>query len=156
MAGAAMLMEHGESFKCHLSYCVQELRRSFVLRFLLIKSSAVRSWLAKNRFQRMRRAADVIKHGWRKWKVSMLVQESIEIGRLRLCGVGERIHLCQVTVQTQCCPFSKNCSTCSAEDGCKSCAAASMGWQCRDCRINSFLTFIKWENVPNGDVGGFL
>lgn len=46
----------------------------------LIKSSAVRSWLAKNRFQRMRRAADAIKRSWRKWKVSMLVRESIEIG----------------------------------------------------------------------------
>lgn len=62
-----------------LLHCVQGLPRFFVLRFLLIKSSAVRSWLAKNRFQRMRRAANVIKHGWRKWKVSTLVQESIEM-----------------------------------------------------------------------------
>ncbi|NXY58247.1 MYO19 protein, partial [Callaeas wilsoni] len=31
--------------------------------------AAVRSWLAKNRFQRMRRAAGVIKRGWRRWKV---------------------------------------------------------------------------------------
>lgn len=62
-----------------LLHCVKELLGFFVLRFLLIKSSAIRSWLAKNHFQRMRRAANVIKHGWRKWKVSMLVQESIEI-----------------------------------------------------------------------------
>ena len=55
--------------------------------FLLIKSSAVRSWLAKNRFQRMRRAANVIKRGWRKWKVSTLVQESTEIERPRVSSV---------------------------------------------------------------------
>ncbi|NXS36038.1 MYO19 protein, partial [Pomatostomus ruficeps] len=32
--------------------------------------AAVRSWLAKSRFQRMRRAAEVIKRGWRRWKVT--------------------------------------------------------------------------------------
>ncbi|NWU39647.1 MYO19 protein, partial [Hylia prasina] len=31
--------------------------------------AAVRSWLAKNRLQRMRRAAGVIQRGWRRWKV---------------------------------------------------------------------------------------
>ncbi|NXK65781.1 MYO19 protein, partial [Sylvietta virens] len=31
--------------------------------------AAVRSWLAKNRFQRMRRAAGVIQRGWRRWRV---------------------------------------------------------------------------------------
>lgn len=60
-------------------HCVQQLLRFFVLRFLLIKSSAIRSWLAKNRFQRMRRAADVIKRGWRKWKVSTLVQKRVKV-----------------------------------------------------------------------------
>lgn len=37
----------------------------------LIPSPAVRSWLAKSRFQRMRRAAAVIQRGWRRWTVSM-------------------------------------------------------------------------------------
>lgn len=83
-----------------LLHCVQELLRFCVLRFLLIKSSAARSWLAKNRFQRMRKAANVIKHGWRKWKVSTLVHKCIEIERLRVLGVWERIYLCRVTVQT--------------------------------------------------------
>ncbi|NWX28854.1 MYO19 protein, partial [Notiomystis cincta] len=31
--------------------------------------AAVRAWLAKSRFRRMRRAAAVIKRGWRRWKV---------------------------------------------------------------------------------------
>ncbi|NXR84579.1 MYO19 protein, partial [Pycnonotus jocosus] len=31
--------------------------------------AAVRSWLAKKRFQRLRRAAAVIQRGWRRWKV---------------------------------------------------------------------------------------
>ncbi|EMP37712.1 Myosin-XIX [Chelonia mydas] len=38
---------------------------------LLIKSSAIRSWLAKKHFQRMRRAATVIKRAWRKWTARM-------------------------------------------------------------------------------------
>lgn len=67
-------------------HCLQQLLRFFVLRFLLIKSSAIRSWLARNRFQRMRRAADVIKRGWRKWKVSMLVQKRIKAERVKLCS----------------------------------------------------------------------
>ncbi|NXR56571.1 MYO19 protein, partial [Hippolais icterina] len=33
--------------------------------------AAVRSWLAKNRLRRMRRAAAVIQHGWRRWKVKV-------------------------------------------------------------------------------------
>uniref|UniRef100_A0A8B9F4U6 Unconventional myosin-XIX n=1 Tax=Amazona collaria TaxID=241587 RepID=A0A8B9F4U6_9PSIT len=56
-----------------------ELLRFFVLRILLIQSSAVRSWLAKNRFQRMRRAARVIKHGWRKWKAKMAALAAAEL-----------------------------------------------------------------------------
>lgn len=67
-------------------HCLQQLLRFFVLRFLLIKSSAIRSWLARNRFQRMRRAADVIKRGWRKWKVSMMVQKRIKAERVKLCS----------------------------------------------------------------------
>ncbi|NXK10289.1 MYO19 protein, partial [Herpetotheres cachinnans] len=41
--------------------------------------AAIRSWLAKNRFQRMRRAANVIKHGWRKWKVKMAALAAAEL-----------------------------------------------------------------------------
>ncbi|NXJ05929.1 MYO19 protein, partial [Odontophorus gujanensis] len=41
--------------------------------------AAVRSWLAKNRFRRMRRAADVIKHGWRKWKAKMAALAAAEL-----------------------------------------------------------------------------
>uniref|UniRef100_A0A8C0G2G2 Unconventional myosin-XIX n=1 Tax=Bubo bubo TaxID=30461 RepID=A0A8C0G2G2_BUBBB len=59
--------------------CVQELLTFFVLRFLLIKSSAIRSWLAKNRFLRMRRAANVIQHSWRKWKAKMAALAAAEL-----------------------------------------------------------------------------
>ncbi|NXW64388.1 MYO19 protein, partial [Eurystomus gularis] len=41
--------------------------------------AAVRSWLAKNRFQRMRRAANVIKRGWRKWKAKMAALAAAEL-----------------------------------------------------------------------------
>uniref|UniRef100_A0A8C0BEH7 Unconventional myosin-XIX n=1 Tax=Buteo japonicus TaxID=224669 RepID=A0A8C0BEH7_9AVES len=50
-----------------------------ILLFLLIKSSAIRSWLAKNHFQRMRRAANVIKHGWRRWKAKMAALAAAEL-----------------------------------------------------------------------------
>ncbi|NWV78065.1 MYO19 protein, partial [Dasyornis broadbenti] len=41
--------------------------------------AAVRSWLARNRFQRMRRAADVIKRGWRRWKVKVAAFAAAEL-----------------------------------------------------------------------------
>lgn len=41
--------------------------------------AAVRSWLAKNRFRRMRRAADVIKRGWRRWKAKAAALAAAEL-----------------------------------------------------------------------------
>ncbi|NWV19682.1 MYO19 protein, partial [Origma solitaria] len=41
--------------------------------------AAVRSWLAKNRFQRMRRAADVIQRGWRRWKAKVAAFAAAEL-----------------------------------------------------------------------------
>lgn len=80
MTGVVLLVEGGESLVPFHLHCVQEFLRFSVLGFLLIKSSAVRSWLARSRFQRMRSAADLIKHGWRRWKVSTLGQKEPEIG----------------------------------------------------------------------------
>ncbi|NXA70962.1 MYO19 protein, partial [Mohoua ochrocephala] len=41
--------------------------------------AAVRSWLAKNRFWRMRGAADVIKRGWRRWKAKAAAFAAAEL-----------------------------------------------------------------------------
>ncbi|NWR52363.1 MYO19 protein, partial [Regulus satrapa] len=41
--------------------------------------AAVRSWLAKNRFQRMRRAAGVIKRGWRRWRAKAAALAAAEL-----------------------------------------------------------------------------
>ncbi|NWR73312.1 MYO19 protein, partial [Centropus unirufus] len=41
--------------------------------------AAVRSWLAKNHFQRMRRAANIVKHSWRKWKAKMAAIAAAEL-----------------------------------------------------------------------------
>ncbi|NXC05091.1 MYO19 protein, partial [Orthonyx spaldingii] len=41
--------------------------------------AAVRSWLAKNRFRRMRGAADVIKRGWRRWKAKAAAFAAAEL-----------------------------------------------------------------------------
>ncbi|XP_068011088.1 unconventional myosin-XIX isoform X1 [Melanerpes formicivorus] len=41
--------------------------------------AAVRSWLARSRFQRMRSAADLIKHGWRRWKAKMAALAAAEL-----------------------------------------------------------------------------
>ncbi|NWI04373.1 MYO19 protein, partial [Tichodroma muraria] len=41
--------------------------------------AAVRSWLAKNRFQRMRRAAGVIQRGWRRWKAKAAALAAAEL-----------------------------------------------------------------------------
>ncbi|NXI12518.1 MYO19 protein, partial [Irena cyanogastra] len=41
--------------------------------------AAVRSWLAKNRFQRMRRAARVVQRGWRRWKAKAAALAAAEL-----------------------------------------------------------------------------
>ncbi|NXC99007.1 MYO19 protein, partial [Certhia familiaris] len=41
--------------------------------------AAVRSWLAKNRFQRMRWAAAVIQRGWRRWKAQAAALAAAEL-----------------------------------------------------------------------------
>ncbi|NXH12919.1 MYO19 protein, partial [Bucco capensis] len=41
--------------------------------------AAVRSWLAKSHFQRMLRAANVIKHAWRRWKARMAALAAAEL-----------------------------------------------------------------------------
>ncbi|NWV40478.1 MYO19 protein, partial [Grantiella picta] len=41
--------------------------------------AAVRCWLARNRFLRMRRAADVIKRGWRRWKAKAAAFAAAEL-----------------------------------------------------------------------------
>ncbi|NXR18690.1 MYO19 protein, partial [Cinclus mexicanus] len=41
--------------------------------------AAVRSWLAKNRFQRMRRAAGAIQRGWRRWKAKAAALAAAEL-----------------------------------------------------------------------------
>ncbi|NXX04942.1 MYO19 protein, partial [Larus smithsonianus] len=53
---------------------LEEERRSAT-----VIQAAVRSWLAKNRFQRMRKAANVIKRGWRKWKAKMAALAAAEL-----------------------------------------------------------------------------
>ncbi|NWH60688.1 MYO19 protein, partial [Geococcyx californianus] len=71
------------------AFCIQCCWRRFKQRKLAkerwsatVIQAAVRSWLAKNRFQRMRRAANVIKHSWRKWKAKMaaLAAEELDEG----------------------------------------------------------------------------
>ncbi|NXI80044.1 MYO19 protein, partial [Rhipidura dahli] len=41
--------------------------------------AAVRCWLAKNHLQRMRRAADLIKHSWRRWKAKAAALAAAEL-----------------------------------------------------------------------------
>ncbi|XP_071621223.1 unconventional myosin-XIX [Heliangelus exortis] len=41
--------------------------------------TGVRSWLARTRFQRLRRAVGVIKQGWRKWKAKMAALAAAEL-----------------------------------------------------------------------------
>ncbi|XP_005056677.1 PREDICTED: unconventional myosin-XIX [Ficedula albicollis] len=41
--------------------------------------AAVRSWLAKNRFQRIRRAAGAIQRGWRRWKAKAATLAAAEL-----------------------------------------------------------------------------
>ncbi|NXI57851.1 MYO19 protein, partial [Chloroceryle aenea] len=68
------------------AFCIQCCWRRFKERKLAkerwsatVIQAAVRSWLAKSRFQRMRRAANVIKHGWRKWKAKMAALAAAEL-----------------------------------------------------------------------------
>ncbi|NXG80214.1 MYO19 protein, partial [Baryphthengus martii] len=68
------------------AFCIQCCWRRFKQKKLAkerwsatVIQAAVRSWLAKSRFQRMRRAADVIKHGWRKWKAKMAALAAAEL-----------------------------------------------------------------------------
>ncbi|NWU61643.1 MYO19 protein, partial [Pterocles burchelli] len=68
------------------AFCIQCCWRRFKQKKLAkerwsatVIQAAVRSWLAKNRFQRMRRAANIIKHSWRKWKAKMAVLAAAEL-----------------------------------------------------------------------------
>ncbi|NXK28227.1 MYO19 protein, partial [Arenaria interpres] len=68
------------------AFCIQCCWRRFKQKKLekerrsaTIIQAAVRSWLAKNRFRRMRKAADVIKRGWRKWKAKMAALAAAEL-----------------------------------------------------------------------------
>ncbi|NXL91972.1 MYO19 protein, partial [Alectura lathami] len=68
------------------AFCIQCCWRRFKQKKLAkerwsatLIQAAVRSWLARNRFQRMRRAANVIKHGWREWKAKMAAVAAAEL-----------------------------------------------------------------------------
>ncbi|NXY49663.1 MYO19 protein, partial [Ceuthmochares aereus] len=68
------------------AFCIQCCWRRFKQKKLAkerwsatVIQAAVRSWLAKNRFQRMRRAANAIKHSWRKWKAKMTALAAAEL-----------------------------------------------------------------------------
>ncbi|XP_050570669.1 unconventional myosin-XIX isoform X2 [Cygnus atratus] len=68
------------------AFCIQCCWRRFKQKKLekerrsaTLIQAAIRSWLAKNRFQRMRRAANVIKHCWRKWKAEMAALAAAEL-----------------------------------------------------------------------------
>uniref|UniRef100_A0A8B9TMI9 Myosin XIX n=1 Tax=Anas platyrhynchos TaxID=8839 RepID=A0A8B9TMI9_ANAPL len=68
------------------AFCIQCCWRRFKQKKLekerrsaTLIQAAIRSWLAKNRFQRMRRAANVIKHCWRKWRVKMAALAAAEL-----------------------------------------------------------------------------
>ncbi|XP_032056699.1 unconventional myosin-XIX isoform X1 [Aythya fuligula] len=68
------------------AFCIQCCWRRFKQKKLekerrsaTLIQAAIRSWLAKNRFQRMRRAANVIKHRWRKWRAEMAALAAAEL-----------------------------------------------------------------------------
>ncbi|NXK50710.1 MYO19 protein, partial [Chauna torquata] len=68
------------------AFCIQCCWRRFKQKKLekerwsaTLIQAAIRSWLAKNRFRRMRRAANVIKQGWRKWKARMAALAAAEL-----------------------------------------------------------------------------
>ncbi|XP_067394223.1 unconventional myosin-XIX isoform X2 [Emydura macquarii macquarii] len=75
------------------AFCIQCCWRRFKQRKLskqrwsaTIIQAAVRSWLARKHFQRMYRAATVIKHAWRKWKAKMdaLAAEELDFAEEKL------------------------------------------------------------------------
>ncbi|NWX88926.1 MYO19 protein, partial [Nothoprocta pentlandii] len=87
------VLEHLEARRVHVlnekAFCIQCCWRRFKQKKLAkerwsatVIQAAIRSWLAKNRFRRMRRAANVIKHGWRRWKSKMtaLAAEELDDG----------------------------------------------------------------------------
>ncbi|XP_064022704.1 unconventional myosin-XIX isoform X2 [Pogoniulus pusillus] len=68
------------------AFCIQCCWRRFKQKKLakerwsaIVIQAAVRSWLARSRFQRMRSAADLIKHGWRRWKAKMAALAAAEL-----------------------------------------------------------------------------
>ncbi|NWR67461.1 MYO19 protein, partial [Bucorvus abyssinicus] len=68
------------------AFCIQCCWRRFKKKKLAkerwsatVIQAAIRSWLAKNRFQRMRRAANIIQRGWRKWKAQMAALAAAEL-----------------------------------------------------------------------------
>ncbi|KFO90259.1 Unconventional myosin-XIX, partial [Buceros rhinoceros silvestris] len=68
------------------AFCIQCCWRRFKQKKLAkerwsatVIQAAIRSWLAKNRFQRMRRAANIIQRGWRKWRAQMAALAAAEL-----------------------------------------------------------------------------
>ncbi|NXG43469.1 MYO19 protein, partial [Psilopogon haemacephalus] len=68
------------------AFCIQCCWRRFKQKKLakerwsaIVIQAAVRSWLVRSRFQRMRSAADLIKHGWRRWKAKMAALAAAEL-----------------------------------------------------------------------------
>ncbi|NWI63916.1 MYO19 protein, partial [Todus mexicanus] len=75
---AAVLNEKAFCIQC----CWRRFKQKKVAkerRSATIIQAAVRSWLAKSRFQRTRRAASVIQRGWRKWKAKMAALAAAEL-----------------------------------------------------------------------------
>ncbi|NXK92618.1 MYO19 protein, partial [Formicarius rufipectus] len=68
------------------AFCIQCCWRRFKQkksakekRSATVIQAAVRCWLARNRFRRMRRAANAIKQGWREWKARMAALAAAEL-----------------------------------------------------------------------------
>ncbi|NWQ62125.1 MYO19 protein, partial [Neopipo cinnamomea] len=68
------------------AFCIQCCWRRFKQKKLAkeersatVIQAAVRSWLARSRFRRMRGAANVIQHGWRRWKAKMAALAAAEL-----------------------------------------------------------------------------
>ncbi|XP_075760859.1 unconventional myosin-XIX [Pelodiscus sinensis] len=86
------------------AFCIQCCWRRFKQRKLSKQSwsatiiqAGVRAWLAKKHFQRMRRAATLIKHAWRKWQARMAALAAKELDyteeNLHSCILGATISL---------------------------------------------------------------
>ncbi|XP_074869644.1 unconventional myosin-XIX isoform X2 [Carettochelys insculpta] len=86
------------------AFCIQCCWRRFKQRKLskqiwsaTIIQAAIRSWLAKKRIQRIRRAATLIQRAWRKWKARMdaLAAEELDFPeeKLHSCVLGATISL---------------------------------------------------------------